>query len=85
MHAYVGDEAIATWRVATWRVAKDPTRNARCVACLFAIERTRSGWSASRQAGATVPVRPAVKCRCERVPSPSRACDGNQNLNASAI
>jgi hypothetical protein len=29
MHAYVGDEAIATWRV-----AKDPTRNARCVACL---------------------------------------------------
>jgi hypothetical protein len=55
MHAYVGDEAIATWRV-----AKDPTRNARCVAYFFAIERTRSGWSGSRQAGATVPVRPPV-------------------------
>jgi hypothetical protein len=55
MHAYVGDEAIATWRV-----AKDPTRNVRCVACFFAIERTSSGWSASRHAGATVTVRPAV-------------------------
>jgi class 3 adenylate cyclase len=34
VHAYVGDEAIVTWPV-----AKDPARNARCVACFSAIER----------------------------------------------
>jgi adenylate cyclase len=34
VHAYVGDEAIVTWPV-----AKDPVRNARCVACFFAIAR----------------------------------------------
>jgi class 3 adenylate cyclase len=34
VHAYVGDEVIVTWPVATDRV-----RNARCLACFFAIER----------------------------------------------
>jgi class 3 adenylate cyclase len=32
--AYVGDEVIVTWPV-----TGDPTRNARCLACFFAIER----------------------------------------------
>ena len=34
VHAYVGDEVIVTWPVAA-----DPARNARCLACFFAIER----------------------------------------------
>jgi class 3 adenylate cyclase len=34
VHAYVGDEVIVTWPVTA-----DPARNARCVACFFAIER----------------------------------------------
>ena len=34
VHAYVGDEVIVSWPVAT-----DPVRNARAVACFFAIER----------------------------------------------
>jgi adenylate cyclase len=34
VHAYVGDEVIVTWPVTTDRV-----RNARCLACFFAIER----------------------------------------------
>ena len=34
VHAYVGDEVIATWPV-----TDDPARNARCVACFFAIRR----------------------------------------------
>ena len=33
VHAYVGDEVIVTWRVAV-----DPVRNARCLACFFAIK-----------------------------------------------
>ena len=33
VHAYVGDEVIVTWPVAA-----DPARNARCLACFFAIE-----------------------------------------------
>ena len=35
VHAYVGDEVIVTWPV-----TPDPARNARCLACFFAIERT---------------------------------------------
>ena len=34
MHAYVGDEVIVTWPI-----TGDPARNARCLACFFAIER----------------------------------------------
>jgi class 3 adenylate cyclase len=34
VHAYVGDEVIVTWPVAA-----QPARNARCLACFFAIER----------------------------------------------
>jgi class 3 adenylate cyclase len=34
VHAYVGDEVIVTWPVTA-----DPARNARCLACFFAIER----------------------------------------------
>ena len=34
VHAYVGDEVIVSWPVTT-----DPARNARCLACFFAIER----------------------------------------------
>jgi class 3 adenylate cyclase len=34
VHAYVGDEVIVSWPVTTDRV-----RNARCLACFFAIER----------------------------------------------
>jgi class 3 adenylate cyclase len=34
VHAYVGDEVIVTWPVAA-----APARNARCLACFFAIER----------------------------------------------
>jgi class 3 adenylate cyclase len=34
VHAYVGDEVIVTWPV-----TGDPARNARCLACFFAIER----------------------------------------------
>jgi adenylate cyclase len=34
MHAHVGDEVIVTWPV-----TGDPARNARCLACFFAIER----------------------------------------------
>ena len=34
VHAYVGDEVIVSWPV-----SDDPARNARCVACFFAIER----------------------------------------------
>ena len=34
VHAYVGDEVIVSWLV-----TDDPARNARCVACFFAIER----------------------------------------------
>jgi class 3 adenylate cyclase len=34
VHAYVGDEVIASWPV-----TDDPARNARCLACFFAIER----------------------------------------------
>jgi class 3 adenylate cyclase len=34
VHAYVGDEVIVTWPVTL-----DPRRNARCLACFFAIER----------------------------------------------
>jgi adenylate cyclase len=34
VHAYVGDEVIVTWRV-----TNDWARNARCLACFFAIER----------------------------------------------
>jgi adenylate cyclase len=34
VHAYVGDEVILTWPVTA-----DPVRNARCLACFFAIER----------------------------------------------
>ncbi|HEY3912561.1 MAG TPA: adenylate/guanylate cyclase domain-containing protein [Stellaceae bacterium] len=34
VHAYVGDEVIVTWPLAA-----DPARNARCLACFFAIER----------------------------------------------
>lgn len=33
VHAYVGDEVIVTWPV-----TGDPARNARCLACFFAIE-----------------------------------------------
>lgn len=33
VHAYVGDEVIVTWPVTA-----DPARNARCLACFFAIE-----------------------------------------------
>ena len=34
VHAYVGDEVIVSWPV-----VDDPARNARCLACFFAIER----------------------------------------------
>ncbi len=34
VHAYVGDEVIVSWPV-----TDDPARNARCIACFFAIER----------------------------------------------
>ncbi len=34
VHAYVGDEVIVAWPV-----SDDPARNARCVACFFAIQR----------------------------------------------
>jgi hypothetical protein len=34
VHAYVGDEVIVTWPI-----TGDPARNARCLACFFAIER----------------------------------------------
>ena len=34
VHAYVGDEVIVSWPV-----TDDPARNARCLACFFAIER----------------------------------------------
>jgi class 3 adenylate cyclase len=34
VHAYVGDEVIVTWPVTS-----DPSHNARCLACFFAIER----------------------------------------------
>jgi adenylate cyclase len=34
VHAYVGDEVIVTWPV-----TGDPVRNARCMACFFAIGR----------------------------------------------
>ena len=34
VHAYVGDEVIVTWAV-----TGDPSHNARCLACFFAIER----------------------------------------------
>ena len=33
VHAYVGDEVIVNWRL-----SEDKARNARCVACFFAIE-----------------------------------------------
>ncbi len=33
VHAYVGDEVIVTWPL-----TEDPTLNARCVACFFAID-----------------------------------------------
>jgi adenylate cyclase len=33
VHAYVGDEVIVTWPVTA-----DPSRNARCLECFFAIE-----------------------------------------------
>jgi class 3 adenylate cyclase len=33
VHAYVGDEVIVTWPITS-----DPARNARCLACFFAIE-----------------------------------------------
>jgi class 3 adenylate cyclase len=38
VHAYVGDEVIATWPV-----TNDPVRDARCVACFFAIRRKMAG------------------------------------------
>ena len=38
VHAYVGDEVIVTWPV-----TGDPVRNARSVACFFAIRRKMSG------------------------------------------
>ncbi|MBV8739062.1 MAG: adenylate/guanylate cyclase domain-containing protein [Alphaproteobacteria bacterium] len=38
VHAYVGDEVIVTWPVTANRV-----RNARCLACFFAIERKMVG------------------------------------------
>jgi adenylate cyclase len=34
VHAYVGDEVIVTWPITS-----DPVRNARCLACFFAVER----------------------------------------------
>jgi class 3 adenylate cyclase len=34
VHAYVGDEVIVSWPA-----SDDPARNARCVACFFAVER----------------------------------------------
>ena len=34
VHAYVGDEVIVSWPL-----TDDPVRNARCLACFFAIER----------------------------------------------
>ncbi len=38
VHAYVGDEVIVSWPV-----MDDPKRNARCLACFFAIERKIAG------------------------------------------
>ena len=38
--SYVGDEVIVTWSV-----ADDPARNARCLACFFAIETKIAGLS----------------------------------------
>src|SRR5208282_4231174 len=38
VHAYVGDEVIVSWPV-----TDDPARNARCLACFFAIERKIAG------------------------------------------
>ena len=38
VHAYVGDEVIVSWPV-----TDDPERNARCLACFFAIERKIAG------------------------------------------
>ena len=38
VHAYVGDEVIVTWPL-----ARDPTRNAQCIGCFFAISRKMDG------------------------------------------
>jgi class 3 adenylate cyclase len=41
VHAYVGDEVIVTWPV-----TENATRNARCLACFFAIESKMAGLAA---------------------------------------
>ena len=49
--SYVGDEVIVTWPV-----TDDPARNARCLACFFAIDNKITGLSAEyRKAFETVP------------------------------
>lgn len=45
VHAYVGDEVIATWDL-----SDDPARNARCVACFFAIVRKMARLAGEYQA-----------------------------------
>src|SRR3984957_3671120 len=51
VHAYVGDEVIVSWPVTA-----DHTRNARCVLCLFAIERKMARLAADyRREFAVVP------------------------------
>jgi adenylate cyclase len=45
VHAYVGDEVIVTWPV-----TDDPARDARCVACFFAIRRKMQSLAPSYEA-----------------------------------
>jgi class 3 adenylate cyclase len=44
VHAYVGDEVIVTWPLTA-----DPERNARCLACFFAIDHKLAGLAGEYQ------------------------------------